>query len=160
MEKVKLRCERCQPNAGRDEEGVEHEKWAELEFPRECENLILRVHRFAQNLKPDGRPMLVERFAADGSAMEPGIVEEECRGKVTGFSAGRVGVAGTFWVTKAAVIHHGASIVAGHYTALTNEQGKEGDVRWLMKDDSTCSKVARFVSNMKGVYYLLLSRAQ
>ena len=89
-----------------------------------------------------------------------GIVEEERLGKVSGFSAGRVMVGGETWKAKAAVIHVGATITSGHYTALTDEQGKGEDVRWLLKNDTTCTKMARFVANMKGVYYLLLERGQ
>ena len=145
VEEIRKRCPVCNTEPGEGEvaeEGTLHERWQTLDFPEECRNLIIRLTPFRHQ----------------GNAVE------RLEGKVSQFKAERVVVGDVTWVTKAAILHEGATINRGHYVAVTNEIGSEEGVRWLVKNDGTCTKRSSFVPQMRmggfWVYYVVLSRRE
>ena len=55
--------------------------------------------------------------------------------------------------TDAAAIKQGDSLNSGHYYALTRATNG-----WLKRDDTECTLEKRFISNLRGAYYVLITK--
>ena len=77
-----------------------------------------------------------------------------CLGKISNFKANGFRIENASVRTEAAAVKVGENLHAGHYWALT----RNPDGGWLKKNDLACSSEKRFVSNLNGVYYALLTK--
>ncbi len=74
--------------------------------------------------------------------------------KITGFTANNVRIGGSTFRAVGAIAHQGQSPDSGHYSAWVRHQNK-----WLLiNDDKLMKTQARFLSNLKDVYLLVLEK--
>jgi hypothetical protein len=140
-EEIKARCYHCGPAQIRDQDADyrPHIKRQEITVPRGTVHLLLKI------------PTHKSWYNAETHEF---LGHKKCKGKITQFKTQGIRVKNSLLQTDAAAIRVGATPTAGHYYAYVKGQQKG----WLKKEDINCTLEKRFVTNLKDVYYILLTK--
>jgi hypothetical protein len=145
---MEKRCRLCSPPGDASESANRlHKERMVLELAPGAQHLILKFPIHQQMESPAGLPL----YVTINGIREPKL--QHCKGKLTEYKAAGFHIQGANMRTDAAAVKVGTDHRQGHYYALTRE-----GTAWLKKDDTNVYIWPRFLTNLKGAYYTLLTK--